>query len=108
MDNKLFSESDELHPGDFVPGSTESRAAARAALNDPGRPPIIISEYTEPVFDAEGRHVFGGKVCDSRTATVNGELLVRGQSESLDDFRDRCCQSAPAMQTGIIEMRGDG
>jgi hypothetical protein len=108
VDNKLFSNSDELHPGDFEPGSIESRAAARAVLDDPGRPPIIISEYVEPVFDDAGKHIYGGKVCDSRTASVNGTTIGRGEGESLEEFKERCCRLVPAMQTGIVEMRGDG
>lgn len=84
------------------------RAEARALLEDPGGPPIIITEYTEPVFDAAGEHIYGGRVCDSRTAEVNGKILVRGEGESLEEFKARACLEVPAMQTGAITMRADG
>ncbi len=109
MDNEPLTESDDLHPGDFEPGSIESRAAARAVLDAPGRPPIIISEYTEPgPRDEQGRMNGSPVVCESRTADVNGVILTRAENETMEQFTERCCASVPAMRTGIITMRGDG
>lgn len=113
MDNGLFSNSDTLHPGDFEPGSIESRAAARAVLADPARPPIIVTEYSEPVLDAEGRHIYGGRVCDSKTAVISSgsmddKILERQEGESLDAFRQRACLEVPALQGGQVRMRWDG
>jgi hypothetical protein len=76
-------------------------------LADPKQPPIIISEYVEPVFDGEGNHVWGGRVCDSKTANVNGTIMRRMAAETLDDFKARCCASLPARRGGVITMRGD-
>lgn len=104
MDNNLFSNSDHLHPGDFEPGSIESRAAARAVLCDPARPPILVTEYAEPMFDAAGRHIYGGRECDSRVALINGQPLERLENESLAEFKQRAINAVPAMRTAHVQM----
>ena len=87
------------------PGSPESRAAARKLLAER---PVLITEYTEPTFDAEGHHIYGGRVCDSRTALVNGKPLDRLENESLAEFKERAVNAVPAMHVGVVEMLPDG
>jgi hypothetical protein len=88
-------------------GSPESRAAARM-LACSARPPIIITEYVSAVGppDEDGCPT-GPVTCDSRTAEVNGKILVRGETESDADFRERCIAEVPAMKWGFVTMRGD-
>ncbi len=94
-------------------GSPESRAAARRILQDPQRPPTIISQYVKAVArDETGCPIGPPMVCDSATAAVapcNGEekIFVREPGESLDAFERRCCDSLPVRTGGVIRMNGD-
>ena len=95
------------------PGSPESRAAARRILQDPERPPTIVSQYVRVgARDETGCPIGTPVLCDSRTAEVtmcNGEprVFVRNEGESLEDFGRRCCDSLPVKTGGVITMNGD-
>ena len=56
-------------------------------------PPDVIVTFTEPVFDADGQHVFGGRRCDSVRASValgsETTFYDRNPDETLGGFENR-------------------
>lgn len=80
-------------------GSPESRAAARALLEDgSSRPPsICISFVKRPVRDADGKFVEPRvRPHDSRRARVGDQVFERLDCETLEDFKWRVFLSLPA------------
>jgi hypothetical protein len=88
------------------PGSPESRAAARM-LTGPEGPPIIVTEYVSPGPRDEQGRMIGPPTCNSKTAEVNGKVLIRGGTETDANFRRRCIAAVPARKWSFITLRGD-
>jgi hypothetical protein len=82
-------------------GSPESRAAARRIL---GQTPIVITQYVarEGPRDEEGRPT--GPIREFKSALVEGKTLNREESESLEDFEQRCIRVLPARKWGFLTM----
>jgi hypothetical protein len=93
------TDENAVRPGDFPLRSPQSRAAARAMAERFQTLPDIISVYVEPLFDGEGKHVYGGQRCDSVHASVdyaeNRTYYDRNPGESLEHFERRVLASHP-------------
>ena len=68
----------------------ERRAAARAALNAPAVPSLIIS-FLDPVRDAAG-NLLRPKPCATNRASVGGVEVYRRPGESIEDFTQRATE----------------
>jgi hypothetical protein len=82
-------------------GSLESRAAAKMIGS---QMPIVISQLIgrDGPLDEEGRPT--GPIRELKTAQIGDKILVRGESESLEDFERRAIAETPAMAWGFIRM----
>jgi hypothetical protein len=90
---------DTVLPSEFLVGSDESRAAARALLDNFGGPPDIqvsfVSRPEEPQIH-EIEFAFGKPVaCDSHRATCDGREWLRNHGESLQAFKCRIDSDLP-------------
>lgn len=86
-------------------GSPQSRAAARAATGADGAP-IIITEYVTGTRDEEDG-VLNNPRCLSKTADVNGKPFNREETETDDDFRNRCFAACWVFKPNFVTFMGD-
>ncbi len=85
-------------------GSAESRAAARALLEDPDRLPIIFVEFVSANCDSDGR-VIGPPICNATQATAEvpgapDRQYTRDPDETLDAFKARIVRELPVRYEG--------
>jgi hypothetical protein len=85
-------------------GSEESRAAARALLEDPDRLPIIFVESVSPNCDSTGR-LIGPPICKVKRATVEipgapKREYTRNPEETLKSFKARIVRELPVRYEG--------
>lgn len=86
-------------------GSPQSRAAARAAAGASGAP-IFVTRYITGTRDEEDG-VLSNPRCLSKTADVNGKTLNRAETESDDDFRQRCFAACWVFKPNFVTLMGD-
>jgi hypothetical protein len=82
-------------------GSLKSRAAAKRIGS---QMPVVISQLIgrDGPLDEEGWPT--GPIRELRTAQIGDKILVRGETESIEDFERRAIAETPAMAWGFIRM----